>query len=147
MSWWDKVELFLVLSYVALYATLGLQGFWEGYFAKGLRSLPRVLAEEGVSWGVFLAELSAFPLACAGMLLYSSEVDHPTLHGVWKIVILLLLSLFPFEWVHHYRQFVREPDARLTTKQMSEAGVLFAVATSVFELPCLWMNFRIAFPG
>jgi hypothetical protein len=147
MPWWEKLRLLLVFGYIALYGTLGLQGLCEGYFAKGLSSLRQVLAAEGTSWGVFLAELVAFPLACAGMVLYTIEIDHAVLSDVWKIVLLLLLALFPVERAHHFRQFVKEPDERLTSKQMSEAGVLFAVVTSILEVPCLWMNFRVAFPS
>ena len=31
--------------------------------------------------------------------------------------------------------------------EMAQAGVLYTVAVGGFELPCLWMNFRVAFPS
>ena len=147
MQFWERIELLLVLGYIALYCLAGLHGLWEGYFAKGLRNLPGLLSGEGVSWPLFVVALVAFPLAVAGMILYSAGPQSPTLSHAWKPVVLLLLGLLPVEMAKHYRDTVREVEVEPEAGRLSGVGVWVATLAALFEVPCLWMNLRLAFPG
>ena len=136
-----------LLAYIATYTTLGIEGLWQGYFSKGLRQLRPSLKAEGATLPLFLIAVATFPTAVAGMFLYARGVESRHLSCAWRCVVVVLFAVFAVERRQHYLQAVREPDPRLTVDQQKHFGVWYAAVVTVIELPCLWMNFRLAFPA
>jgi len=143
----EMLKVVAMLAYIAAYVALGIHGLWEGYFSKGLRQLRPTLSAEGATLPVFLIAIATFPAAVVGMFLYATGIESRVLSYVWQCVLVPLLAVFAIERRQHYRQAVREPDSRLTVDQQKQFGVWYAAVLAVIELPCLWMNFRVAFPS
>ena len=144
--WWDRIEVFLQLSYIAFYGTLGIQGLWEAYFSGGIRQVGQALRNQGTTPVVFALALAAFPAALTGMFLFAADIQPAILDGVWKGVFGFLVLVFVVERRQHYRQFLRKPDPRLPEEDVEHAAAFYILAISAIELPCLWMNFQVAFP-
>jgi len=126
------------LVYLSVYLTVGTLG------------VRQELAEPSWPRGLFFATLPAFPLAAAGAFFWLSGLQ-PALWGVswWPVFAYALVAdlvELPFALRRLREQAVEEEGVEVEPGHGGAVPVVAAlVAFVVFEVPCLWMNARLAF--
>jgi hypothetical protein len=99
------------------------------------------------SWFVRL-HLLVWALGGVGIFLYALQSPLPRLlRLVWRPAWLGIMSLAVVDSAQSYQHLLDKPDDRVPP-YVNELGSALSVLTWILlELPCLWMNFRVAFPG
>lgn len=128
------------LVYLSVYLTIGVLG------------VRQELAEPTWPRGLFFATLPAFPLSAAGAFFWLSGVQ-PGQWGVpwWPVFAYALVAdliELPFAVRRLREEAAQDPDGEVEPGERSAVPVVAALlAFAVFELPCLWMNARLALQG
>jgi hypothetical protein len=104
----------------------------------------------GSSTGTWLSwlHLLVWVVGGVGIFLYALQSPLPrVLRLAWRPAWVGILGLAVMESVQSYRHLLAKPDDRVP-RYVNELGSALSVLTwIVLELPCLWMNFRVAFPA
>jgi hypothetical protein len=92
--------------------------------------------------------LLAWALGGIGIFLYSLQSPLPRLLRLaWRPAWVGILSLAVVDSVQSYQHLLAKPDDRVPA-YVNELGSAISILTWILlELPCLWMNFRVAFPA
>ena len=123
----------LGVVYLSAYLTAAILG---GLRERREREMPRWLF--ACSCATLLAE-------SAGMFLYLAELGAAWLAAAWAPVFAFIVLGNALEMRFAYRALVREPEPEVSEEEARAASAFAVVATMVFALPSLWMNFRLAF--
>ena len=92
--------------------------------------------------------LLAWALGGVGIFLYALQNPLPRLLRLaWRPTWVAIVILAVIDSIQSYQHLLSKPDERVPA-YVNELGSALSVLTWILlELPCLWMNFRIAFPG
>lgn len=108
---------------------------------------PNPEAGQHSSWAGRI-HLLAWAVGGVGIFLYALQSPLPRLLRLaWRPAWVGILSLAVVHSVQSYQHLQSKPDDRVPA-YVNELGSALSVLTWILlELPCLWMNFRVAFPG
>lgn len=137
MSFPDDAGTVAGLVYLSVYLTVGVLG------------VRQELQEPSWPRGLFFATLPAFPLAAAGAFFWLSGVQ-PAAWGVpwWPVFAYALVAdvvELPFALRRLRQQAAEEEGVPIEPGEGNAVPIVAALlAFAVFEVPCLWMNAKLA---